>query len=151
MQHFDGDYVSQLMTRLRAIPGDAVPKWGQLRRDTLIEHLTWALKHAMGRSRQIPFYGNFLTTRIVGPLFIAGFLPIPRNMKFPAKVMSQGATLREPGDLESFGALAEEYLALVQAGELDPAPHQAFGHIGVDGWDQVHVRHFEHHLRQFGV
>ncbi len=45
----------------------------------------------------------------------------------------------------------EEYLAAVETGELRPAPHTLFGDIGIDGWARLHVRHFEHHLKQFGL
>ncbi|MBI4558849.1 MAG: DUF1569 domain-containing protein [Candidatus Hydrogenedentes bacterium] len=32
---------------------------------------------------------------------------------------------------------------------MQPEPHPYFGDIGIDGWSKLHVRHFEHHLRQF--
>ena len=35
--------------------------------------------------------------------------------------------------------------------ELVTGLHPVFGDIGVDGWDRLHVRHFEHHFTQFGV
>ncbi|MBI4558851.1 MAG: DUF1569 domain-containing protein, partial [Candidatus Hydrogenedentes bacterium] len=42
-----------------------------------------------------------------------------------------------------------EYLAAVATGDMQPEPHPYFGDIGIDGWSKLHVRHFEHHLRQF--
>lgn len=151
MQHFDTVYADELIARLRSIPADAVPSWGTLRRDTLIEHLIWTMRHSMGRSQQLAYFGNWFTRRVVGPLYLRGLLPLPKNLRLPEKIRARGATLREPGDLETLQALVEEYLALVQTGELQPAPHPIFGDIGVDGWERVHVRHFDHHLRQFGV
>jgi oxepin-CoA hydrolase/3-oxo-5,6-dehydrosuberyl-CoA semialdehyde dehydrogenase len=151
MQHFDSDYLEHAMTRLEAIPEDAIPAWGSMGKQDLVEHLVWAVRHSMVRSRQVPFFGNWFTCRVIGPLFLRGYLPIPRNLKLPRRLTVQGITAKEPGDIETLHALLEEYLNLVQADELKPAPHPAFGDIGLDGWDCMHVRHFEHHLRQFGV
>jgi len=151
VQHLDGDYIAALISRIEAIPPDAVPRWGSLRRDTLIEHLIWIVRHSMGRSRQVPFIGNWATRRLIGPLMLHGLLPIPRNLRFPRHLAAEGVTGREPGDLETLHALLEEYISLVQADELQPAFHPAFGEIGIDGWERMHLRHFEHHLRQFGA
>jgi len=151
MKHLDMDYLEDLMARLRRIPPDATPLWGVLRRDSLIEHLIWTVKHSMGRSNQVPYVGNWFTKTIARPLILHRIVPMPRNIKFPAFLVRRGVTGREPGDDETLHALLEEYLNLVQADELRPAPHPAFGPIGVDGWDRLHVLHFEHHLKQFGV
>jgi uncharacterized protein DUF1569 len=151
MRHFDADFIREFLERFDAIQENSTPKWGTLRRATLIEHLIWILRHAMGRSDQVPYFGNWFTRNIVGRAFLAGLLRIPKNVKFPKYLTSQGITAREPGDIETLEALLEEYLNLVQADELKPAPHPVFGDIGVDGWDYMHVVHFEHHLKQFGV
>jgi len=147
MAHLDNDYVESLIARLASIPADATPRWGALRRDTLIEHLVWVVRHSMGRSNQVRFMGNWFTVNIVGPLFLRGLFPTVKNLKFK----NSHDLLREPGDLETLHALLEEYLNLVQADELQPGRHPLFGDIGVDGWDRLHIRHFEHHCKQFGV
>lgn len=151
MQHLDSDYVERIVERLEAITPDAAPRWGELRRDSLIEHLIWSVRHAMGRSKAVPMLGNWFTRGFVAPLLLWGILPIPKNLKLPNHVTAQGIVMREPGDIETLHALLEEYLNLVQADELKPAPHPVLGDLGIDGWDRLHVRHFEHHLKQFGV
>jgi hypothetical protein len=151
MQHFDSDFAQRAIVRLRRVAPDATPQWGKLRGETLISHLIWALKHSMGRSTKVPFMGSWLTTRVFGPLIIRGIVRIPKNVTVPQSFADHGLELQEPGDIETLQALVEEYLALVQADELKPGVHPAFGEIGVDGWDRIHVYHFEHHLRQFGV
>jgi len=151
MEHLDTDYVERLVARLGRIAPDTVPRWGKLRRDTLVEHLVWVVRHSMGRSKQMPFYGNWFTVHILGPIVLRGFIPIPKNIQIPKKLREKGVTMREPGNLDTLRRLLEEYLNLVQADELLPAPHPVFGDVGIDGWDRIHVMHFEHHLRQFGV
>ena len=95
--------------------------------------------------------GNWVTKRVVKPLILGGVLRMPKNLRLPARIAARGVTLREPGDLETLHALLEEYVSLVQADELRPAEHPAFGPMSVDDWDRLHVLHFEHHLRQFGL
>ena len=151
MRHLDADYVADLMARLRRIPPDARPRWGDLTRDALIRHLIWTVRHSMGRSRKVPFTGTWLSCRIVRPLFLWGLLPIPRDAALSHRLQARGVRLEDPGDLETLHALLEEYLGLVQADELQPAPHPLLGELGIDGWDRLHVRHFEQHCRQFGV
>lgn len=151
MQHLDTDYVDRLIQRLGSVPVNAVPRWGLLRRDTLIEHLVWSIRHAMGRSRKVPFFGNALTRTVLKPIFLRTPLPLPRNLHLPRHFTDQGITLRDTGDLETLHALLEEYLGLVQADEIEPAPHPVFGPMSIDDWDRFHLRHFEHHCKQFGV
>jgi hypothetical protein len=151
MKHMDGQYIKEVIERLKRIPDDAKPKWGTLDKAGVIRHLIWVIHHSMGRSKQMPYLGNFITVHLVAPLVLNGFIPIPKNVKAPKHVVAAGATLQDPGDLETLQALLEEYISLVQADELKPSFHPAFGYIGVDGWDKMHVLHFEHHLKQFGV
>jgi len=151
VRHLDGDYVEDVMGRLKQIPHDAKPAWGTLDRKGLVEHFIWTLRHSMGRSTTVPFLGNWFSRWVIGPVILHGLVPIPKNIKFPRWLTNSGFNAREPGDEETLHALLEEYLNLVQADELSPAKHPVFGEIGVDGWDRLHVLHFEHHFRQFRV
>lgn len=151
MHHFDGDYAEEIVDRLGKIRKDAQPRWGELNRDGMIEHLIWALRHSMGRSRTIPFVGNCFTRYVARPLILAGAMPLSRNSRAFQTLQRQGLQTREPGDLETLHALVEEYLGLVQADELQPAPHPTLGRLDIDEWDRFHVIHFEHHLKQFGM
>ncbi|HDP34636.1 MAG TPA: DUF1569 domain-containing protein [Candidatus Hydrogenedentes bacterium] len=151
MQHFDSDYGEQLLERITRIPEDATPRWGAMRRKDLIEHFVWVLRHAMGRSNRVPDCSNWFSRSIIKFMILNGIAPIPKNTHLPALLRNQGVTLQETGDLETLQAIIEEYLHLVQADELTPAPHPYFGPLTVDDWDKLHIRHFEHHLKQFSV
>lgn len=150
-RHLDADYVNEVMARLKQIPRDAKPKWGKLDRQGLVEHFIWTMRHAMGRSKTVPFLGNWFSRIVLRPIILNGLLPIPKNLPFPKWLQETGFNGREPGDEETLHALLDEYLNLVQADELTPGIHPVFGDIGVDGWDRLHVLHFEHHFKQFGV
>jgi hypothetical protein len=150
-QHLDNDYVLEVMARLKKIPHDAKPLWGTLDRAGLVEHFIWVVRHSMGRSKTVPFVGNWASRWILRPLILNGIVSIPKNIAFPRWLRETGFNGRERGDEETLHALLEEYLNLVQADELVPGLHPAFGNIGIDGWDRLHVLHFEHHFKQFGV
>lgn len=150
-RHFDLDYIEEVIGLLRKLPEDTVPRWGQLRRGTLIEHLIWNIRQAMGRSHHVPFVGNWATRAIVKPIVLSGIFPMPRNVKLPAKLRAKQIELREGGDLETLHALLEEYAGLVQADELQPGVHPLFGPMSVDDWDRLLVLHYEHHLKQFAL
>ncbi|HUW60380.1 MAG TPA: DUF1569 domain-containing protein [Candidatus Bathyarchaeia archaeon] len=147
--HFDHDYLVDVINRLQQIKPDAIPRWGTLTPSKMFAHLIDSVRYSMGKAGDLPDKSNWLSRRILAPLILRGIVKIPKNVK--------GATSTGPvtppsqADLETLHAVLEDYLALVQAGELEPKPHPVFGHIGVDGWDRLHVLHFEHHLRQFNV
>ena len=150
MQHFDHDFVTNVVERLKALAESTHPSWGRLTPDGLICHLADTLRYSMGRGPTLIDRSTWFTRRILGPLVLHGLLPIPKNVK--AAIPEEGQEWRSPpSDLETLHALLEEYLTLVQAGELIPPPHPAFGNIGIDGWARMHVLHFAHHLRQFGL
>jgi hypothetical protein len=151
MRHFDYPYAEEVLARLERIPDDAVPHWGKLRKNTLIEHPIFTLQYSMGEHQPFPVLGKWYVRWFLAPLILHGILPLPKNVPIPKKWAAQGVTLRSPGDLNTLAGCMEEYLKHVQEGTLVPNPHPAFGYIGVDGWDRMHVIHFEHHLRQFGV
>lgn len=147
--HFDHDFVIDVMDRLQRLKPDAKPSWGTLTPAKMIAHLIDTIRYSMGKAGDLPDRSNWFSRRILAPLVMKGFVKIPRNIKAP----TPSGPLTPPGhaDIETLHAILEDYLALVQAGELEPKPHPAFGHVGIDGWDRLHVLHFEHHLRQFNA
>ncbi len=148
MRTFDHDYANEVITRLNRIKPDAKPQWGAMSPAHMIGHLAFWVRYSMGKGDEFPFAGNWLTKKIVGTITLTGWLPVPRNLKLERRVPVPDAP---PADTETLHAVLETYLGLVQSGELTPYCHPFFGDIGVDGWAKMHVVHFEHHLKQFGV
>ena len=139
-----------ILERLDAIPDDAVPHWGELRKDTLIGHLIWAVEESMQPDEVFPFMGNFVTKYIFAPLLIRGLAPFPKNVKFPGKE-GEAATVTTEGTLDDLRNTLDTFLMSYENGELTPPPHPVLGDLGPKGWAYFHVQHFEHHFRQFGA
>jgi len=148
MEHFDHDYLDRLLFRLGLIEPSAKPAWGRMTPPGLVAHFAEALLYSMGRLGQLPDAGNWFTRKVLKHAILRGLVAIPRNVQAPPYA---GADERAAADKDALHALLEEYLALVQAGELAPQRHPLFGPLTIDEWARLHVRHFEHHLRQFRV
>ena len=148
MRHFDHDYVEEIVRRLRTLKSDAKPAWGAMSEPQMVGHLIETMHYSIGRGPTYAIRTNWLKRHVVAPLIINGIVKIPKNINVPRP---HDATILPVGDVETLHAVLDEYLSLVQADEVTPAPHPAFGVIGVDGWAKMHVVHFEHHLTQFGV
>jgi hypothetical protein len=148
---FDHDFVNEMIARFGALDPETPPRWGRLDVPGCIAHLADTMRYSMGQGPRLPDMSNWATRTIVGPLLMRGILPIPRNVRVRKLEKAHPESPFPPADLETLHAIMEEYLALVQAGELQTRPHPVFGDIGVDGWAMMHVRHFEHHLKQFNA
>ena len=147
--HFDHDYLTDVIKRLEQVKSDARPLWGSLTPARMIAHLIDAVRYSMGKAGDMPDKSTWFSRRVACPLVLRGIVKIPRNVK--AATPSGPVTPPGHADVETLHAVLEDYLGLVQAGEFDPKPHPYFGQVGIDGWDRLHVLHFEHHLRQFNV
>ena len=152
MRNFDHDYVELVLRRIQRIDSEATPAWGTLDRAKMIRHLAEMVRYSMGLAGDLPDVSTWFTRRIVAPLLMRGILSIPKNVKGPAEPDSAQLTeVFEPNPDKYLLRVLEEYLSHVQADEVNPKSHPLFGPIGIDGWAKMHMLHFEHHLRQFGV
>ena len=151
MQTLDHDVAAEYLERCEKIRPDARPAWGSFSPQAMIRHLADEVRYSMGKSGELPFTGTWLTRMVAGPLILRGVMPMPKNLKAGLFVPDPADLGPVSGEIETLHAVLDEYLHVVQTGEIDPPPHPMLGDIGVDGWAKLHVVHFEHHLRQFNV
>ncbi|MBN2308388.1 MAG: DUF1569 domain-containing protein [Candidatus Hydrogenedentes bacterium] len=151
MHTFDHDYAFEVIERLHGLRPDARPAWGALTPAAMARHLGDTVLFSMGRRGSRPRTGNWFMRAVAGPLLMHGLLRMPKNLESPIGPVAFDGLSAYEGEVETLSAVIEDYLGLVQSGDLEPEPHPVFGAIGVDGWGRLHVIHFEHHLGQFGV
>ncbi|MFA6244529.1 MAG: DUF1569 domain-containing protein [Candidatus Hydrogenedentales bacterium] len=149
MRAFDHDYVVEVVRRVERVKPFANPAWGTLTPPEMVGHLVETLRYSMGRGEPYEDVGSWFTKHVLRRLLRWGLLRIPKNIQAP-RAPGMGPRPR-PSDSETLHAVLEEYLGLVQAGELTPVQHPILGNLDVDEWARLHVLHTEHHLRQFGV
>ena len=145
MRDFDRDYAHEIVQRLSALGSDRKPRWGVMCAGDLIPHLTHTVLWSMNRREPPPFAGNWVTVNILGPLAKRGWVPVLRNVKI------NGVEGNAADNLDDLQSAIGDYLSAVETGGLQPAAHPLFGQLGVDGWAQMHVKHFEHHFKQFDL
>ena len=150
MRSFDHDFVENILQRMSKIPADAKPAWGKMTRDELIGHMTMVMRYTLGKGPEMPDKSTWVSRNIIRHLILNGIVAIPQNVRLP-KPKKPGEAPPPTGDMETLHAVLEEYLSAAETGRLSPPPHFFFGDLGVDGWAKMHVLHFEHHLKQFGV
>jgi hypothetical protein len=148
MREFDRDFADEIVARLTALPADRTPRWGVMRAHELVPHLTHSVLWSMGRREAPAFIGNWATKNLIGPLIVNGWLPILKNVRIPIREGTNGSGRETITDLR---AALDDYLAAVETGSIQTAAHPLFGDIGIDGWARMHVRHFQHHFKQFDL
>lgn len=151
MPAFDHHFAEHLLERAARIAPDAQPQWGTMSRNRMFGHLYDIFEYCMGNMGEAPDKSTFKTRVIFRPLILSGIVKIPKNVKVPPGKGDGPKMFERETELDELRAKMEEYLAKCQAGELDPPRHPFFGDLGVDGWAKFHVRHMDHHMRQFGV
>ena len=145
MRDFDRDYADDIIRRLSTLGDERKPLWGVMRAGDLVPHLTHTVLWSMNRREPPGFAGNWLTVNLLGPLAKRGWIPVVKNVKVKGVEGNTGDTL------DDLKAALREYLSAVETGAIQPAAHPIFGPLGVDGWARMHVKHFEHHFKQFDL
>lgn len=151
MPKLDRTFAKEAVERLGKLQPDAKPKWGELGPDEMIRHLIGTMNYSMGKQGEQHFNGNWFFVNVVGPLAVNGILPLPKNVKFKTSEGVTAPALTDEGDLDTLAAAIEEFIAADEAGTLKTPRHAFFGDIGPEGWSKLHVIHFKHHFKQYGL
>lgn len=137
-----------LARRLAELEPGAQRQWGKMDPAQMMKHCSLALGDPLG-DRQVKqlLLGKLVTPFIRGQVF--GDKPFRRNAPTdPIYVVSS------PQDFEAERTrLATLIDRVVQRGtaKVDGSVHPFFGRLSGDQWGQLIYKHFDHHLRQFGV
>ncbi len=140
----DGAARAALVARLDALSPDATPRWGRMTPAKMLAHMTDAFRMALGelpvKPKKIPLLASFPFKQI----FIY-LLPFPKNAPTAPEMIA-----RQP---EAFDVERAHVKLLVERVAASPklAVHPIFGVLTKPEWAALGYRHFDHHLRQFGV
>ncbi|MEI6232416.1 MAG: DUF1569 domain-containing protein [Planctomycetota bacterium] len=138
------------VTRISAITTDSKRKWGRLEPAGMLAHLTYALEASM---EEVPVkdVSTFFTRNIIKRLAFQTSFPLPKGKikapdEFtpPAKGTFDDERRRLIVTLDRFIETSERDLNRKTL-------HAFFGKLTMKFWQQVHGKHTDHHLEQFGV
>lgn len=135
-----------LETRIDKVDESLNAKWGSLTSDRMLSHLRESARMALG---ELPVKPKKLPLRYF-PLkqLVVYLLPFPKGAPTAPELLSGTETecVRCRGELHDLlGRLAG------RASATQWPEHPAFGKLTKRGWGVLTYRHFDHHLRQFGV
>ena len=121
-------------------------RWGTMSSEKMICHLGDQVRLALGELDARP---------IAGPLRYAPFrwlaiyvMPWPHGLKGPPESFTTQAREWER-DVVALHSLLEQFAARSDQGQWPE--HPIFGPMSGPLWAQLTCKHFDHHLRQFGV
>jgi Protein of unknown function (DUF1569) len=144
---------TRIAALLRQIAPDAVPDWGLMTPQHMVEHLAFGVCMSNGKQPQplmIPAEKvEKAQSRLFDPLwrmpsgFKAAFMPEDRPLPLEKTDYEAAieALLIEIDDFEQF---------FDKNPDTTPT-HPYFGDLNRAGWLVLHHKHFSHHLRQFGL
>lgn len=138
----------KLNTKLSA---DSPAKWGKMNAHQMVEHLSLVFLVSTGKFN-LPYQG----TEDDAARYWAEFEQAENPWKtvFPAVSFGEPRPPRAATIEESKANLRKAFQKYIAYCEGDPNgvnTHHFLGHLNINQWRQVHIKHVEHHLRQFGV
>ena len=144
---FDDSCRQTILARLRSLEPDAERRWGRMSAPQMIAHLTDQMHHTLGDS---PVQARPGLLRWPPLRYVAIYLlPWPKGrIKGPPEAfMTQPKSW--PADVAELEGLLERFTARGSLG--DWPDHALFGRMSGRDWGVFVHKHFDHHLRQFGV
>jgi len=144
---FDDDCQRTIVARLRSLTPETPRRWGRMSAPQMVAHLSDQMRHALG---DVPVKARPGPLRWT-PVRLASIylLPWPKGrIKGPAEAFVTQPTSwdRDMAELET---LVDRFAA---RGPRETWLHHAlFGRMSGRNWGVFAHKHFDHHLRQFGV
>lgn len=150
MTIFESTAAEEILQRTDRLSPDAKAMWGKMNAGQMMCHLADGLRMATGELK-VADTSSFLTRTVLKQL-VLHVLPFPKNVP----------TLRELDQMRD-GTPAAEFEAdrtalkesLRQAcscgDDFAWASHGKFGPLNRKQWGILAYKHFDHHLKQFGV
>jgi len=144
---FDPRCRAEVLARFRSLSPKVPPRWGRMTAPQMLTHLSDQMRHTLGDAPCAPIYGP-LRWPVIRQLVLY-WLPWPRGRgKGPPE-----AFLTRPtdwgNDLHALVILIERFAA--KAAHTSWPEHALFGPMSGRAWGKFCYRHFDYHLRQFGV
>jgi len=142
----DPDHRRQLLGRFRSLEPAAPPRWGRMTAPHMLAHLSDQMRHTLGDARAAPRAGP-LRWPIVKQAVLY-WLPWPKGrVQGPPEAFVSRPTAWD-ADLAAFEALVARF---VRDERAEWPGHALFGPMSRRAWGYFCHRHFDYHLRQFGV
>lgn len=140
--------VIEILTRIKKLSSSSKSQWGKMNVQQMLAHLNAFLETSLNiNSPKRLFIG-----RIIGRLFKSRYISEkPFSMNSPTHKEYIFIDFR---DFDNEKLKSVELIQQFFDGGISKCtskPHSFFGHLTPEEWGIVQWKHFDHHLRQFGV
>lgn len=146
---FDSRDTAKIIDRLKKLTPESQKLWGKMEVGQMVAHCNASLETAMGLTspKMLPFY-----LRAIGFLLkksIVSSKPMPKNMG-----TDKSYIIDDNRNLDQEVAKVIKHIIAFSEGGPDKCtkrPQIFFGSMTPIEWATMQWKHFDHHLRQFGV
>jgi hypothetical protein len=145
---FEPSAYQEIVNRLHQLQKDTPRQWGKMNAAQMLAHCNKAIETPLSKEQQ----PRIFIGRIVGPLFrslLYNDTPYKQNLR-----TAPNFVITEEKDFETEKAMILKQIATFhQLGEngINKYPHPFFGKFSTAQWGMSQYKHFDHHLRQFGL
>lgn len=139
-----------ITSRIERLTPDTKALWGQMTVTQMLTHMNDALRISMGMKEAID-KSNFFWNKIAFPVAVYVLPGFPKNAA-TASELNQLKDGSKPRDFYTEAEFAKKMLDIFNEREESKLkPHPMFGKLSKQQWADLLVKHFDHHLKQFGV
>ena len=140
---------SAIAIRIEKLSPSAKRQWGKMTVNQMLAHCSASLETAMGlhRPKRLGFVGRSFGKLLKPKIF--SDKPFPKNGTTDESYIIKGNP-----DFETGKAKLLQQIQLFSEGgpaQCTTHPHAFFGILTPEEWAVMQWKHFDHHLRQFGV
>jgi oxepin-CoA hydrolase/3-oxo-5,6-dehydrosuberyl-CoA semialdehyde dehydrogenase len=127
-------------------------KWGMMTPQHMVEHLIFHFQTAMGQIEMTVTTPEEKLEKWQESLW--NYIPMPENFKHPkldpeAPMPLSFGSLKEA--IQALDKAFDDYQAYFKTNPGVTNPNAVFGHLDKTHWDLLGRKHFDHHLKQFGL
>ena len=143
---FNDEDRSSMVARIDRVSSGAQPRWGKMNAEQMLAHLVESMRMAVGeiapRSKRLPLRYFPLKQLVIY------WLPFQKGAPTAPELLPKESGTIDRGKTELVRLMR---LFVERANQAQWPEHPAFGKLTRQGWGVLTYRHFDHHLRQFGV
>lgn len=143
---FDPIVKKETIDRIEKLSSDTVPHWGKMNAGQMLAHLQIPMGVALG-IRTVR--ANWML-RLIMPLFKKALYD-KRPWKRGLPTDRTFVTIGQEKDFQTEKARVLELVGRFTQDQIVADRHPIFGHLTHEQWSMATWKHFNHHLRQFGV
>ncbi len=141
---------AKITSRLESLKENQPALWGKMNVSQMLAHLHDALKIALGMKAAVDT-SNFYTHYIMFPVatYLLPFWPKGEKTAPELDQFDQGTPAKD--FYTELGAVLKLLEVFEEREEAKLKPHPMFGALSKKQWLDLLIKHFDHHLKQFGV